>query len=142
MTQTTGLSALTAVLQHEMGDHVKDLETHIENLEHHLAAGVEVVDGLRGEYDDVRDDFVQFQGNMASMNRALCERMYPLMSDECKQIFASHQLGFWYILRSARLQLEDPTGEGSEPDDGPEAEEIANDPIQWPMFNGRYLSEQ
>ena len=135
MAQLTGLSALTAVLQHEMGSHVEDLERQ-------LLEAVEREAKLQRAFDDVCGDFLGLQGDMASMARALRERIYPMMSDECKRTFDSYQLGFWYILQCAQRNSKDPMEEGSDDsDEDPEAEEIANDPIQWPMFNGRYFWE-
>ena len=143
MTQTTGLSALTAVLQHEMGDHVKDLERHVENLERRLAEAAEREAKLQRAFDEAHDDYLGFQGDMASMARALRVRIYPIMSDACKQIFDSYHVSFWYIVAHAHRNSEDPGEEGSdESDEDADAEDIANDPIQWPMFHGQYLSEQ
>ena len=148
MTQSSGLSALSAVLQHEMDDHVKDLERHVENLERQLAEAAEREAKLQRAFDEAHDDFLGFQGDMASMGRALRQRLYPGLSDADKHTFDSYHRSFWYVVQDASDRSEKPyprEEESDESDDDPleleEWDQIMSDPIQWPMFNGQHPSQ-
>ena len=88
----------------------------------------------------VRSDFEDFHTDMWSMKRALSQRLGGVLSEEGKQIADSYHTSFCYLMtRNEDLCHED--DDESDVDMMDVENAVADDPMEWPIFNGMYISD-
>ena len=122
-------------------------EVHIKELKRRLGLAAVREGGvdakllkLQEKLRKVRGDFTDFHADMWSMKRALSQRLDGVLTEEGKQITDSYHTSFCYLMsRNEDLCHED--DEDPDVDMMDEEDAMVEDPMEWPLFSGRYISD-
>ena len=97
---------------------------------------------LQEKLRKVRGDFADFHADMWSMKRALSQRLDGVLTEEGKRISDSYHTSFCYLMKRAEGQCDEEDSDSDTDVEMLEGEDaVVGDPMEWPLFSGRYISE-